>query len=104
MWVGYVILRCSKALLINAEHVIHGATFWSFFIEKEAKGVLRIVDVKRESSYWILRKTTNGIEVLRSPDAKKYHADVMIYFKSGFIDSVKQINLVLDKLAEEKMR
>ena len=93
MWVGYVILRCSKALLINAEHVIHGATFWSFFIEKESKNVLRIVDSRRGSCYWILRKTPNGIEVVKSQDAKKYHADVMIYFKYGFLDIVtgKQI-------------
>ena len=104
MWIGYVILKCSEALLIEAEHILHGATFETFSIEKRREGVLKIVDSKRKSSFWILRKTTNGIEVVKSPDAKEYYADVMVCFKSGFIDSVKQINLVLDKLAEEKMR
>ena len=103
MWIGYVILKCSEALLIEAEHILHGATFGTFSIEKRREGVLKIVDSKR-SSFWILIKTSIGIEVVKSPDAKEYYADVMIYFKSGFIDSVKQINLVLDKLAEEKMR
>ena len=101
MWVGYVILRCSKALLINAEHIIHGATFGTFSIEKRREGVLRIVDSKHGSSFWTLRKTTKGIEVVKSPDAKKYYADVMVCFESGFINSVKEINSVLDKLVKD---
>ena len=104
MWIGYVILKCAEALLINAEHIIHGATFGRFSIEKRREGVLRIVDSKRGSSSWILIKTTNSIEVVKSQDAKEYYADVMVCFESGFIDSVEKIKLVFNKLVKEEMR
>ena len=103
MWIGYVILKCSEALLIEAEHILHGATFEPFSVEKRREGVLKIVDSKRGSSSWILRKTSKGIEVVKSTDAKEY-ADVMVLFESGFIDSVEKIKLVLDKLVKEEMR